>query len=84
MSGAIDLIPLQLFHSTSRGGCHSASTLGGVSSGSALSHKAAEPVYVKPTRSVFLIRQPSEAGSLSAMAPTLLLSVSLSLDYQCH
>lgn len=83
MSGAIDLIPLQLFLSPSRGGCHSASMEPALSSPPSLAG-AAVSVYSMPSRSVFLIRQPSGADSLSPIAPALSLRVSFSPDYQCH
>lgn len=84
MSGTIDLITLQLFLSPSRGGCHSAWMLERPGSSSPPSHRAAVSIYLMPSRSVFLIRHTSGAGSLNPIAPSVSLSVLFSLDYQCH
>lgn len=82
MSGAIDLIPLQLQQLATRGGCHSASasTHRGAAAPSHRSQRAAVSVHLTSSHSVFLIRQASEPGSLSEIAPSASLSVSLSLS----
>lgn len=84
MSGAIDLISLQLLRPPSRGGWDSASTLRGAGSASLPSHRAAVSAFLIFPPSVFLIRQPSETGSLSPIALTFSPFVSFSPDYQCH